>query len=271
VGVGLRPPHYPYLENRPKLEINWFEAISENFMDSEGRPIEMLEFIRSDYPVALHGVGLNIAGPDGLSDRYLQNLIHLIERVDPFIVSDHLCWTGTNAHGNLHDLLPLPYTQELIHAISANIDFIQSRLRRPFTIENVSTYLRFKHSEMSEWEFVSEILKRTGCQLLLDINNIYVNSKNHDFDPKVYIDALPVHQVAQIHLAGHTDTGEFLFDTHSKPVCQEVWDLFNYALKRVSPATPILIEWDEDLPDFQIVEEEAKKAKKIWRTVHESK
>jgi len=271
IGVGLRPTHYPHLENQPKLEVNWFEAISENFMDSNGRPLEMLEFIRSNYPVALHGVSLNLANPDGLSDKYLDKLGKLVERIEPLIVSDHLCWTGTNAHGSIHDLLPLPYTQETVQVIVRNIESVQTRLKRPLAVENVSTYLRFKHSEMTEWDFVSQILKQTGCQLLLDVNNIYVNSQNHGFDPKVFIDAIPAGQVSQIHLAGHTDAGDYLFDTHSSPVSKDVWDLFEYTIRKISPSTPILIEWDEDIPEFNKVQDEAKTAKQIWRRVNEQR
>lgn len=263
VGVGLRPVHFPHLLKRPKLGVSWFEAISENYMDSEGRPIAVLEKIRADYPVALHGVSMSIGRAEGLRTDYLKKLKALVERVDPFLVSDHLCWTGLKK-ANLHDLLPLPYTEEALALLVPRVRKVQDFLRRRFLIENVSSYLTYPESEMTEWEFLAELSRRTGCGILLDINNIYVSAKNHGFDPLDYLNGAPAQAVGQIHLAGHTDMGTHLFDTHSRPVCTEVWDLFALASRRLPAGTPVLIEWDENIPPWQRLEAEAVKAAKVW-------
>lgn len=262
-GIGLRPAHYPHLEKRPDTQLDWFEAISENYMDTHGRPLKMLELIRRDYPVALHGVGLSIASSEAVNFAYLQKLKKLIERIEPFIVSDHLCWTGTVSH-QIHDLLPFPFTQDSFKLVSSKICQVQDYLGRSILIENVSSYLQFKNSEYKEWEFLADLAKKTGCQLLLDINNVYVNAINHKFDPQVFINTICPKSVGQIHLAGHTDTGTFLFDTHSKPVCSEVWTLYSQVIDHLDTPIPTLIEWDGDVPSFERVEEEAIKARRIW-------
>lgn len=267
VGVGLRPIHYPFLEKNHNHQIEWFEVISENYLDSQGRPLEMLELVRRDYPVAAHGVSMNLLNPHGISDEYLNKLKNFIEHIEPFVVSDHLCWTGTNAHGNLHDLLPTPYTLEAVDVAAENIQYIQETLKRQFTIENVSTYLRYKNSEMTEWEFISSIQKKTGCGLLLDVNNVYVNSKNHNFDPKNFIDGLYLETVTQMHIAGHTNMVDFLFDTHTGHVQDSVWDLFQYTAKKLKHKIPFLVEWDEDIPDFPVLEKEALKAKSLLESL----
>ncbi|WP_374074938.1 DUF692 domain-containing protein [Bdellovibrio bacteriovorus] len=268
VGLGLRPPHYPYLEQRPSTEVAWFEAISENYMNTRGRPMEMLQMIRQDYPVALHGVSMNIGSPEGIRLDYLQKLRDLIDRVEPFIVSDHLCWTGSSDM-NLHDLLPLPFTEDSIATLVNNIDFVQSFLRRPLILENVSTYISYRNNEMNEWDFVSEVSHRSGCGLLLDINNVYVNSYNHGFDPKYFLNHIPLERVAQVHMAGPTDYGDFLFDTHSTDIPEPVWELFKLMAPKIRHL-PILIERDEDIPDFQDLEAEVMKAVFILESSHES-
>ncbi len=266
IGVGLRPTHYPYLEPRPRTPVTWFEAISENYMDTKGRPLDMLELIREDYPVALHGVSMSIASAEGLRLRYLKNLKALIDRIEPFIVSDHLCWTGLQQQ-NLHDLLPIPFTEEALNLIVNHIDQVQQALQRPIFLENVSTYLRIPEEDYTEWSFLKEVANRSGCQILLDVNNLYVNASNHGFDPYEFLAGIPTAIIGQIHLAGYTDMGTHLFDTHSKPVYPEVWDLFSTLIAR-APDVPVLLEWDEDIPEFPQLEEEALKAAHIWTTHH---
>lgn len=268
VGMGLRPPHYPYLEERPTTEVAWFEAVSENYMDSRGRPLEILTTLRKDYPLALHGAGMNIGSPTGVRLDYLNKLRELIDRVEPFIVSDHICWTGI-PHQNMHDLLPLPYTQESLQRIVDNIDFVQNYLRTPLVLENVATYLSFRGNEMSEWEFVSAISKKSGCALLLDINNIYINSYNHGFDPQEYLRALPLERVAQIHLAGPSDRGTHLFDTHAEDIPDVVWNLFKSLAPQIRHL-PVCIERDDNIPHFQELEVEVIKAAYILENTHET-
>lgn len=266
IGVGLRPTHYPYLEPRPPTKVSWFEAISENYMDTLGRPLTMLELIRQDYPVALHGVSLSIASVEGLRPPYLRNLRNLIERIDPFIVSDHLCWTGLQEQ-NLHDLLPIPFTNEALDLIVTHVDQIQTFLRRPILLENVSTYLQLPCADYTEWDFLRAVADRSGCQILLDLNNLYVNASNHRFDPYLFLEGIPTHLIGQVHLAGYTDMGTHLFDTHAKPIYPAVWDLFSTLIAR-APEVPVLIEWDEDIPEFPQLEEEAQKAAHIWTKHH---
>jgi len=264
IGVGLRSPHYSYiLENRPK--ISWFEAISENYMGLEsgngGRPIHILEKVRALYPIVLHGVSLSIGSADELNFKYLEQLKNLIERINPLWVSDHLCWTGVNGE-NLHDLLPLPYTEEVLKHLTEKILKAQDYLKRPLVFENVSAYLSFQHSEMTEWEFINEISKRTNCGLLIDVNNIYVSSVNQNFDPVTYLKAIPKEAVQQIHLAGHSNSGDFLIDTHDGPVTDKVWELYSIAIGLYGKI-PTLIEWDDKIPNFQILEAEALNAEKL--------
>lgn len=263
-GIGLRTAHFSHLLGRPKTGLDWFEAISENYMDSFGRPLQVLSSMREDYPIGLHGVGLSLASATGIDRHYLENLKALIERINPFIVSDHLCWSHTAAH-HIHDLLPFPFTSESLEAVCSNILRAQDFLKRPIAVENISSYLRFKESEWSEWEFMAEVAKKTNCHILLDLNNVYVNSKNHGFDAKNYLSSIPLGSVAQVHLAGHTDCQDYLFDTHSQVVCDDVWTLYE-DLARLCPAPyiPTLIEWDADIPEFEQVEAEALLAKEKW-------
>jgi uncharacterized protein (UPF0276 family) len=269
VGIGLRPPHYQaFLDKRPQLA--FVEVVTENFLGLRegkggGRPVEILERVRASHPVALHGVSLNLGSVDPLSDSYLDKLAGLVERIQPQIVSDHLSWTGVRGE-NLHDLLPLPYTEEAVAHVANRIERAQERLGRRVLIENVSSYLQFTQSEMSEWEFITAIARRSGCGILLDVNNVYVSAANHGFDPIEYVQSIPRGLVGQIHLAGHTDAGTHLLDTHDAPVCDAVWGLFALALLRFG-AVPTLIEWDDKLPALERLLAEARSAAKIQEVV----
>ena len=246
--MGLRSQHYPVITSTwPKVD--WFEAISENYMDTAGRPLHILEKVRQHYPVALHGTALSIGSTDPLNLRYLERLKKLVTRIDPFIVSDHLCWSGTEGE-QLHDLLPLPFTEEALSHVVGRVQKVQEFLGRRILLENVSTYVTFRHSTMTEWDFLAEVSKRSGCGILLDVNNLYVNSVNHRFDPMEFLKAVPAARVGQIHLAGHTDRGDFLFDTHSRPIIDRVWSLYDEAMKRFGRVST-LVEWDEDIPSFE--------------------
>jgi len=263
IGVGLRTVHFPHLLGKPKTALRWFEAISENYMDSQGRPLTVLESMRRDYPIALHGVSMSIGSVEGFRPGYLQRLKALADRIEPFVMSDHLCWTGT-AQGNLHDLLPLPYTQEALDLVVGRIQQAQDFLKRPFLIENVSTYLTFPQSTYTEWDFLVEAARRSGCRILLDVNNVYVNAVNHGFDARTFLDKVPTELIGQVHLAGFTDMGTHLFDTHSRPVADPVWELFGHVAGRLGQ-TPVMIEWDEDVPEFPVLEAQAMKAAQIWK------
>ena len=269
IGLGLRSSHYSYIsENLPAID--WFEAISENYLDLDSSvgelkstlPLKNLLSIRAHYPIALHGVSLSIGSVDPINMIYLQKLKDLIEIVDPLWVSDHICWTGVNKE-NLHDLLPLPYTQETIEHVSQKILQVQDFLKRPMVFENVSAYLSFAHSEISEWEFIKEIVKKTDCEILLDVNNIFVSSKNQNFNPIDFIKSLPKERIREMHLAGHSSADDMLIDTHDGPVCDEVLDLYTQTLNIVGKK-PTLIEWDDKIPDFPILAEEASKVRKLW-------
>ena len=226
-GVGLRSQHYPVItEKWPKVD--WFEAISENYMDTGGRPLQILEQVRHHYPIALHGTALSIGSVDPINQKYLERLKKLVDRIDPFIVSDHLCWSSVEGEV-LHDLLPLPFTEEAIQHIVQRVSQVQELLGRRILLENVSTYVTYTHSAMPEWEFLTEVARRSGCGILLDVNNLYVNATNHKFDPREYLKNISKESVGQIHLAGHTDMGSFLFDTHSAPIIDRVWELYREA------------------------------------------
>ncbi|WP_439477944.1 MNIO family bufferin maturase [Brevundimonas sp.] len=244
-GLGLRPQHYPaILETWPDLD--FLEIISENFMVRGGRPLKMLDALRERYVMVMHGVSMSIGSADGLDRSYLERLKALADRVQPAWVSDHLCWTGV--HGaNTHDLLPLPYTEEALLVCCANIRLAQSVLERPLVLENPSSYLGFVDSEMTEWAFLSELCARTGCALLLDVNNVHVSSVNHGYDPYAFLEGLPVDRVWQIHLAGHSRNGDLLIDTHDEPVSDPVWDLYGAACRRFGPVAT-MIERDDNIP-----------------------
>jgi uncharacterized protein len=258
VGVGFRTPHYRHvLENHPSMD--WFEVISENFLVEGGRPIENLEKLHAAYRVVPHGVSLAIGSVEPLDDSYLRRLSTLLDRLQPPWVSDHLCWA--RAPGvHIHDLLPMPYTKEAIDHVVERVKRVQGTLERPFALENVSSYMTYTDSTMTEWEFVAEIAERADCGVLLDCNNVYVSAKNHGFEPEQYIDAIPVGRVTQMHLAGHTDKGRYILDTHSDHVRDEVWSLYARAVERFG-AVSTLIEWDDDIPEWDVLAAEAEKAR----------
>ena len=259
-GLGLRTVHYEdILASQPRVD--WFEALSENYMVRGGKPLYYLDRIRADYPVVLHGVSLSIGSTDALDTDYLKELKTLADRVQPAWVSDHLCWTGY-AGKNIHDLLPLPYTVEAVSHVSNRIHQVQDYLQRPILIENVSSYVNFERSEMSEWEFLGELTRRTDCLLLLDVNNVYVSGFNHGFDPRAFIDALPGERVQQIHLAGHSHCGTHIIDTHDAPVIDEVWELYRYAMQTLGPVAT-MIERDDHIPDLTTMVAELDQAREI--------
>jgi len=258
LGVGLRTDHFAHiLEHRPAVD--WFEIISENFMDCQGRPRYVLDQIAERYPLVMHGVSLSIGSTDPLDFRYLRKLKRLASETKAQWVSDHVCWTGVAAK-NTHDLLPIPYNEESLEHLCDRIGVVQDILERPLVLENPSTYVTFRESTMSEWEFIRHLTMETGCQLLLDVNNVYVSSVNHDFDPKSYLDSIPVDRVVQFHLAGHTDLGTHCIDTHDGKVVDNVWELFRYAHQRGIRASTLL-EWDAGIPEFDVVHAEVLKAR----------
>jgi uncharacterized protein (UPF0276 family) len=260
-GVGLRRQHYSHvLETRP--EVDWFEVISENFMVEGGRPLEVLEGVRANYPIVMHGVSMSIGSTDPLNRNYLRQLRDLAHRFEPAWISDHLCWTGVGGR-NLHELLPLPYTEEAVAHVVARIRDVQDILERPILIENVSSYMAFADSTMSEWEFISAIADEADCGILLDINNIFVSAFNHRFDANEYIDAVPADRVVQYHLAGHSDHGTYLLDTHDHPVRDEVWALYERAARRFGPVSA-LVEWDDNIPEFAELAATADRARDIF-------
>jgi len=261
VGVGLRSNHYPDIENEIKTNVDWFEAISENYMNTQGRPLNMLLKVRETYPVALHGVGMSIGTHNGQSDKYLKKLKALIEKVEPHIVTDHLCWSGVGGHFS-HDLLPFPFTQDALKTIVRNIQQVQEFLGRSISLENISYYLKSNSDEMSETDFINEVCRQTGCGLLLDLNNIDVNAQNHKFSAFEFLQRLNIQNVRQIHLAGPSQEEGFVFDTHSSPVPNSVWDLYKIFIQLKSNV-PVIIEWDENIPAFDILENEANKVKFI--------
>lgn len=248
-GLGLRTPHYPaYLSG--ETSVDFVEVISENFMGEGGRPLHTLDRIREIYPVAMHGVSMSVGSADGLNPEYLSRLKKLARRVEPLWVSDHLCWTGIDGF-NSHDLLPLPYTEEALAISAKNINHAQDFLERPMLIENPSSYLTFAEDTMTEWEFLRELVFRTGCYLLLDINNIYVSGTNHGFDPQIYLDAIPADRVRQIHLAGHSNGRDgLLIDTHDQPVPDPVWSLYADVIDRFGDVA-VMIERDDDIPPLE--------------------
>lgn len=257
-GLGLRTDHYEeILASRPEVE--WFEALTENYLVPGGKPLHYLDRIRADFPMVLHGVSLSVGSHDALDREYLKALKQLAQRVEPAWVSDHLCWTGVFGR-NLHDLFPLPYTEEAAGHVAARVREVQDFLGRQILLENVSTYVTFRQSEMSEWEFLSEVCARADCLILLDINNIYVSAYNHGFDPKGYLDAIPPERVSQYHLAGHTNKGTHIIDTHNDHVIDAVWDLYRRSVARTGNVSTLL-EWDADIPAFDVVHAEALKAR----------
>ncbi len=244
-GLGLRTQHYAdFLESRQRVD--WLELLSDNYMVPGGKPLVMLDRIRANYPVVMHGVALSIGAADGVDEAYLDALAQLADRVQPLWISDHLCWTGV--HGRvLHDLYPLPYSEDALDAVVRNVHRVQERLKRSLVLENVSSYVSFSASSMSEWEFISAVCGRTGCRLLLDVNNIHVSSVNHGFDAHAFLRGIPADRVQQIHLAGHTDHGDHIIDTHDHPVANSVWELYCEALRLCGPVAT-MIERDDHIP-----------------------
>lgn len=259
-GLGLRTNHFQHvLDEKP--EVDWFEVLSENFMVPGGKPKYFLHAIREYYPMVMHGVSLSIGSTNKLNIDYLKKLKQLAFEVEPAWISDHLCWTSIDGM-NSHDLLPLPYNDEAIQHVIKRIQTIQDYLERPFLIENVSSYVTYNNSEMEEWEFLNEIINGADCGLLLDINNVYVSARNHGFKAEDYIDAINPDRVWQFHLAGHTDYGDYVIDTHDHDVPDPVWDLYRYALKRFGPVST-MIERDDNIPAFPELHNELQVAKNI--------
>ena len=246
-GLGLRTQHYNDFIAEPQ-PVDWLEVISDNYMVDGGKPLAMLDQIRANYPMVMHGVSMSIGSVNGLDKEYLRKLKLLEQRVEPMWVSDHLCWSGVHGR-NLHDLLPLPYTEEALQVVKRNVEQAQEVLQRPMVLENVSSYVEYEMSEMTEWEFLAEVVKATGCKLLLDINNIYVSAFNHNFSPTSFIEGVPIDSVAQFHLAGHLNKGDHLVDTHDHPVCDDVWDLYRQALLHFG-YVPTMIERDDNIPSL---------------------
>ena len=263
-GLGLRATHYEAIfDTKPALD--WFDIISENYMVSGGRPLANLTRIRNDYPMAMHGVSLSIGSSDPLNIEYLRDLKKLSNRIEPAFISDHLCWTGI-AGKNLHDLMPIPYTEEAITHVVDRVRQVQDFLGRQILLENVSSYVTFAQSEMSEWAFLSAIAERADCHILLDINNIFVSAFNHGFEPIEYIEGIPVDRVRQFHLAGHENRGDIIIDTHDAPVIDPVWDLYAKACARFGPVST-MIERDDNIPPLEALLTELDHARQIASAV----
>lgn len=264
-GLGLRPEHYLALLAEP-AGVDWLEALSENYMVPGGKPLHYLERLRAERPFVMHGVAMSLGGTDPLDTDYLRELRALARRLEPAWISDHLCFTGVDGR-NLHDLLPLPHTEAALRHVADRIARVQDALGQRIAVENASSYLRFAADEMSEPEFVAALVRRADCRLLLDVNNVWVNSVNHRFDPAAYIDAMPGDRVVQIHLAGHSirDDG-FLIDTHDAPVCDEVWALYRHTLRTIG-FRPTMIERDDHIPPLAELVAELDIARRIAASV----
>ena len=259
-GLGLRTNHYDeILSATPRID--WFEAVSENYLVPGGRPLQMLERIRARFPVVLHGVSMSIGSTDPLDMAYLRQLKALAARVEPAWVSDHLCWTGVGRH-NLHDLMPLPYTAEAVRHVATRVAQVQDFLGRQILLENVSSYVTYRSSEMDEWQFIAAIAQEADCKILLDINNIYVSAFNHGFDAHTYLERIPVNRVQQFHLAGHDNCGDYIVDTHDAPVVDAVWDLYAAAVRRFGPVAT-MIERDDNIPPLAELVAELDRARSI--------
>jgi uncharacterized protein len=260
-GMGLRYPHYDEVISSHPKTVDWFEIISENFIDAHEGYIEFLRGVRLNYPILMHGVSLNIGSTDALDIEYLKKLKALVKHLNPPFISDHLCWTGVNAH-NTHDLLPLPYTKHMLSHLISRIRYVQDFIEVPFILENPSTYIEFNESTMDESTFITHLLDEADCGMLLDVNNVYVSAFNHGFDAMAYIDAIPSNRIAQLHLAGHLDYGTHIIDTHDRKVREEVWTLYAYTIN-TKGVKSTLIEWDENIPSFEEVVTEVSKARTI--------
>ena len=257
IGIGLRSPHYHHILTR-KPVVDWFEIISENFMIDGGRPLRILDQILEQYKVVQHGVSMYFGSAERPNREHLKRLKTLVQRTKTPWLSDHLCWGSVDGRYT-HDLLPIPYTWEAVGLTARNVRQVQDFLEVPVIVENVSSYAEFHDSVMTEWEFLNEVVERADCGILLDVNNIYVSSMNHNFDPREYLDAVPAERVAQIHIAGHSRYEKYILDTHDHPVIDPVWELYDRAISRIGP-TATLLEWDDRIPSFEEVHAEALKA-----------
>ena len=259
-GLGLRPEHYAaVLDSLPAVD--WFEIISENYLVDGGKPLHFLDRIREHYPMVMHGVSLSIGSTDPLDFDYLAGLKRLAGRIEPEWVSDHLCWTGVDGR-NLHDLLPLPYTEEAIAHVAARVSRVQDYLGRRILLENVSSYVTYTDSRVPEWEFLAAVAERADCRILLDVNNIHVSAHNHGFDALDYLDGVPSERVRQIHLAGHSHNGSLIIDTHDHPVPDPVWELYAKAIARLGPVST-MIERDDDIPPLAVLLDELARARAL--------
>lgn len=261
-GVGLRTPHFPYLMQNEHWSVDWFEIISENFIDNYGFARHVLEKVRAQKPIVMHGVSMNIGSSDPLNQVYLEKLKQLAHEIEPQWISDHLCWTGVMGV-NSHDLLPMPFTEESLGHVAARVQCVQDYLQRPLVLENPSTYLEFQQNTFTEWDFLSELVKQTGCGLLLDVNNVYVSSHNHGYDPETFIRNLPHDRIVQMHLAGPTLMGDCLIDTHDQPVPEKVWALYQLAQSLAGGQVSTLLEWDANIPEFPELVAELNKARDV--------
>jgi len=263
-GIGLRPKHFAQLVSEQPA-IGFVEAVSENFFARGGRAVSVLEQVRRDLPVVLHGVSLSIGTVDALDRGYLQQLRALIDRVEPALVSDHLCW-GKHGGRYAHELWPLPYTEQTLTHVVSRVQQVQDQLGRQILLENVSSYVTYRASDIPEWDFISEVAERADCGILLDVNNVYVSSQNHGFDAHQYIAHMPHGRVQQIHLAGHSDQGKYLLDSHDGPVSPHVLELYRAAIARLG-AVSTSVEWDDNIPDLQVLLAESQRAAAIEDTV----
>ena len=259
-GLGLRTVHYEdILETQPKVD--WFELLSENYLVPGGKPLHYLDRIRADYPVVMHGVALSIGSSDPLDLEYLKALKSLADRVNPRWISDHLCWTGVSGR-NSHDLLPIPQTEEALNHVVGRVQAVQDFLGQRILLENVSSYVSYRNSELTEWEFLSEIARRADCLILLDVNNIYVSAYNHHFDAREYLSGIPADRVQQIHMAGHSNCGDYIIDTHDADVIDPVWELYAEAIARLGPVST-MIERDDHIPPLATLVDELDQARRV--------
>lgn len=265
VGIGLRARHYrEFLDSHPQAD--WLEVHSENYFGDGGYDLHVLEHVRARYPISLHGVALSLGSADGVREGHLARLKRLVDRIEPALVSEHLCWAALGPR-HFNDLLPLPYTRAALDQVVSHVSEVQEFLRRPILIENVSSYLQFRASEMSEFVFLAELAKRSGCGILLDVNNVFVNSVNHGFDPERALLEIPKAAVGEIHLAGHCAAGELLIDDHGSRVAPRVWNLYETACRRFGPV-PALIEWDTSIPPLDVLLDEAAIAARLSQVAH---
>ena len=266
-GLGLRPPHYAAAA-AGEASVDWLEVISENFMVDGGNPRRVLRRARTHYPVVLHGVSMSLGSVDPLDRVYLARLRALADEIDPAWISDHLCWSSFGGHTG-HDLWPLPYTEEALAHVAARVARVQERLGRRILVENVSSYLTFRHSTVTEWEFLDALAARADCGLLLDVNNVHVSAQNHGFDSAAFVDGVPAARVGQLHVAGHRREPTHLLDTHDHPVRDEVWQLYATAVRRFG-AVSTLVEWDDEIPAFERLHAEARRAAAVAQTAHDA-